>query len=183
MAQIHFEKLDLNGAFLIENTMMQDNRGSFTKYYEQGVFRENGIDFHVSESFVTVSDKNVIRGLHFQDNEPQAKLVTVLKGRVWDVIVDLRRDSVTFGEWRGYELSGSNGKSIYIPKGFAHGFVSMESQSIMLYQCQGTYLREFDTGIIYNDERLNIKWPVEESNIICSKRDMELQTLNDYLNK
>jgi len=181
MEQTHFEKLDLRGAYLIHNNIFCDNRGSFTKYYEATIFQDNGIDFRVDESFVTVSARNVVRGLHFQDEKPQAKLVTVLKGKVWDVIVDLREDSETYLQWRGFELSEKNGLSLYIPQGFAHGFVALENDTIMLYQCHGQYLKEHDTGIIYHDKTLNISWPLKAVDIICSERDLKLQTLEQYL--
>lgn len=132
----------------------------------------------MNETFASRSIKNVIRGLHFQLNAPQAKIVSVLNGRVWDVIVDLRKDSPTFKKWTAGELSADNHRAFYIPAGFAHGFASLEDDTIMLYQCEGKYDKETDTGIIYNDPEIGVDWPVSEDKAIHSDRDLKLQSFN-----
>ena len=175
-----FIPADLHGAYLIENIFTEDNRGCFQKNFEKNIFLEGGIHFRLSESFCTVSRKNVIRGLHFQLNNPQAKLITVLQGRVWDVIVDLRMRSETYRSWTVFELSWKNHRSLYVPKGFAHGFVSLDTDSMVMYQCDGAYDRQSDTGILFNDAGLGIDWPVDETVAVHSQRDLGLMTLKEY---
>lgn len=175
-----FKELDLKGAFLITNFYAGDNRGGFTKSFERDIFMEAGIEFQLNETFASCSMKNVIRGLHFQTHKPQAKLVSVLTGRVWDVIVDLRPDSPTYKEWTAQELSAENHLSFYVPRGFAHGFASLENNTVMLYQCDGKYDPETDTGIRFDDPEIGIEWPVNESIAIHSERDMKLLTFDEY---
>ena len=153
-----FEKLDLEGAYLIENFHVGDNRGGFTKNFE----------------------KSIYRGLHFQLKHPQAKLVCVMSGSVWDVIVDLRKDSKTYKEWRAFELSAENGKALYVPRGFAHGFLSQEDGTVMLYLCDGKYSQETDTGIRFDDPYLNIEWPADLSKTVHSNRDLSLPSFKEY---
>lgn len=176
-----FTGLDLKGAYLISNFYAGDNRGGFTKTFEKDIYIEAGIDFSLNETFVSRSMKNVIRGMHFQVHNPQAKLVTVVAGKVWDVIVDLRQDSPTFKQWTSYELSAENHLGFYIPRGFAHGFASLEDNTVMLYQCDGKYDSETDTGIIFNDPDIGIEWPIEESLAIHSERDLRLPQFKEYL--
>lgn len=178
---MQFERLQLNGAYLITGFFAGDSRGGFEKIFEKDIYHKAGIDFSLNETFVSYSCKNVIRGLHFQTNNPQAKIVTVLSGRVWDVIVDIRKDSPTFGKWIGEILSCDNHKAFYVPKGFAHGFVALEDNTIMLYQCQEPYDKETDTGILYNDPELGIKWPIDIENSIHSERDLKLMSLAEYM--
>lgn len=175
-----FKKLPLKDAYLIENFYVGDNRGGFTKTFEKNIFKQHEIDFNVSETFASFSAKNVIRGLHFQTNSPQAKLVSVLSGRVWDVIVDLRNDSETFGMWVGEELSCDNHKAFLVPRGFAHGFLALEDDVIMLYQCDGAYDQKSDTGIRYDDPELAITWPVNLAESIHSERDLSLMSFQEY---
>ncbi len=182
MAGFEFQKLDLKGAFLINNFYAGDKRGGFTKCFEKDIYRESGIEFKLNETFASRSMKNVIRGLHFQTHNPQAKLVSVVAGRVWDVIVDLRLDSPTFKQWRAYELSAENHLSFYVPRGFAHGFASLEDGTVMLYQCDGKYDRETDSGIRFDDPDIGINWPISEEVAIRSERDRNLGTLQDYIN-
>ena len=139
-----FEELPLKGAYLIEYFSAGDRRGEFSKYFEKGVYMDGGLTFEVYESFFTVSSKNVVRGLHFQKHSPQAKLVSVVSGKTWDVIVDLRPDSPTYKKWCGTELCRENHRAVYIPRGFAHGFASLEDDTVMLYQCEGKYDKETD---------------------------------------
>lgn len=178
-----FQELDLKGAYLIRNFYVGDNRGGFTKTFEKDIYRETGIEFQLNETFTSCSMKNVIRGLHFQTHNPQAKLVSVVAGAVWDVIVDLRLDSPTFKQWRAHELSADNHLSFYIPRGFAHGFASLEDGTVMLYQCYGRYDQKTDTGIRFDDKEIGIIWPIDEAVAIHSNRDLELMSLKDYLLK
>lgn len=175
-----FEKMKLEGAYLIDNFYAGDYRGGFTKIFEKDTYKKTGIQFSLNETFISVSAKNVIRGLHFQIYNPQAKLVSVVKGKVWDVIVDLRMNSPTYKKWLGVELSSDNHKSLYIPRGFAHGFASLKDDTIMLYQCDGVYDKETDTGIIFNEPEIGIRWPVAENIAIHSTRDLGLMNLKEY---
>ena len=177
----NFEELDLEGAYIINNYYSGDRRGNFMKIFEKDEYLKNRIKFNLTESFSSRSAKNVIRGLHFQINSPQAKIVSVVSGSVWDVIVDLRPDSPTFKQWRAQVLSADNHLSFFIPKGFAHGFVSLIDDTVMIYQCDGKYDAKTDTGIIFNDKEIGIEWPINENVAIHSDRDMKLGGFQDYL--
>lgn len=180
MSGFEFERLNLEGAFCINNFFAGDNRGGFTKCFEKDIYKKGGIDFQLNETFTSVSSKNVIRGLHFQIHNPQAKIVCVVKGKVWDVIVDLRIGSRTYKEWVAVELSAENHKALYVPRGFGHGFLALEDETIMLYQCDGSYDKETDTGIRYDDSDINIAWPIELEKSIHSQRDVQLMSLKEY---
>ena len=180
MSQFKFSKLPLEGAYLIDNFYVGYNRGGFTKYFEKDIYGIAGIRFSVNETFASISAKNVIRGLHFQTNNPQAKLVSVVRGKVWDVIVDLRVQSPTYKKLISAELSIENHRALYVPKGFAHGFVSLEDETIMLYQCEGAYDKETDTGVLFNDPEICIEWPIEEKDAIHSERDLQLMSISEY---
>lgn len=178
-----FKELKLKGAYLINCFYAGDNRGSFTKSYEKEIYKKAGIDFCASEVFMSKSMKNVVRGLHFQTQNPQAKLVSVVSGRAWDVIVDLRPDSNTFKQWVSFVLSSDNHLSIYVPRGFAHGFACLEDETIMLYQCDGKYDKKSDSGIVYNDPDLGIDWPITNDEAIISPRDLQLNRFSEYILK
>ena len=179
MADFTITPIDIGG-YIIDTVFSDDNRGSFTKLFEREAFRQKGIEFNCSESFVSCSDKNVIRGMHFQTFRPQAKLVSVISGRIYDVMVDLRKESGTYGQWRGFYLSPENHKSLLIPKGFAHGFLSLCDNSTVMYQCDGAYDRETDTGILFCDEDIAVSWPVDASRIIVGQRDRRLMTFREF---
>jgi len=180
---MEFRKTDIEGVCIVESFIFEDNRGGFVKNFEKNVFHDNGIDFDCTEDFITTSSKYVIRGLHFQLNKPQKKLVSVIRGKVYDVVVDLRKDSSTYGEWRGFYLSSNNRNSLFIPRGCAHGFVSLSEESVLSYKCDGEYDAETDTGIIYNDSTINVEWPVPDgAQIITGARDRKLMTF-DYFDK
>ena len=181
MTNFSFEEIDIKGAFIINSFFSEDNRGSFIKSYEKNIFKANGIDFSCYESFITCSEKYVIRGMHFQLYHPQIKLVGVLSGKVFDVIIDLRKESSTFGEWRGFYLSSENRSSLLVPRGCAHGFISLSKKSVVSYQCDGRYDKETDTGIMYNDTQINVNWPINDiSNAILGARDYNLMTFDTF---
>jgi len=180
LAVVDFTKLELGDAYLINYFSVKDKRGGFSKYFEKDCFNELGLDFRVSECFTSISSKNVIRGLHFQTNHPQAKIVSVIKGRVFDVMVDLRNNSPTYKKWIGCELNETNHKAFYIPRGFAHGFASLEDDTIVMYLCDGKYDSETDSGIRYDDPEIGIMWPILERDSIHSERDLGLRYLTDY---
>ena len=180
MSSFIFEKLDLCDVVLIKSTAYDDLRGGFVKTFEKNIFLNNRISFNICEEFFSISHKNVLRGLHFQYCNPQAKLVTVLEGEVDDVIVDLRCNSLTYLKSAKIKLSSENHAILYIPKGFAHGFLSRKDNTIMLYMCDGEYDIKSDGGIKYDDNSLNIDWEINKSEIIMSDKDLNLLTYEQF---
>jgi dTDP-4-dehydrorhamnose 3,5-epimerase len=180
MTRFAFRALELEGAYFISNFSAEDVRGGFTKTFEDTIFRQNGIDFQLTESFLSSSAKHVIRGLHFQTKKPQAKLVSVPSGSVYDVIVDLRPQSPTFKKWQGFTLSATNHNALYIPRGFAHGYLSLEDNTLLLYQCDGSYDKATDTGIRFDDTDIGIEWPVTFDHAVLSPRDLSLMSFQEY---
>lgn len=184
MQKFDFQELELKGAFLIKPFFVDDNRGGFIKDYNVDIFRENGIEHELKEVFYTISKKGVIRAIHFQLIKQQPKLVRCVSGHVYDVIVDLRPSSPTFGKWLGFDLTGENMYELYIPQYFGHGYLVLKD-SIVSYKCGEVFFGEGDSGIVYNDPDINIKWPFEkiggERNLILSKKDSCLMSLKDYL--
>lgn len=162
----------------------EDNRGYIIKDFEKDVFYENGIKTDLQECFYSKSSKGVVRGLHFQVVKPQDKLVRVVCGEVYDVVVDLRKDSPTYGKWQGFYLSEDNKKALFVPKGFAHGYVVLSDVSIVSYKCEGKFYSEYDSGIAWNDSDLNIDWPIQEGEeIIISEKDANLLTFEEFKEK
>ena len=159
---------------VIEPRIFADGRGSFFESYSQRTFEANGINLDFVQDNQSKSDKNVLRGLHFQ-NAPydQGKLVRVIKGAVIDVAVDLRKDQPTYGQHFKIELSEDNQKMLMIPAGFAHGFLTLEDNTIFHYKCTTFYNKESEDGIIWNDSTLNIDWGIENPSL--SDKDEELQ--------
>lgn len=186
MQKWNFEKLEMQGAYKITPFCNNDIRGSFIKDYSKEVFSTNGIDYDLAEVFYTISYKGVIRALHFQRIKQQAKVVRCLKGKIFDVIIDLRKDSETFMKWKGFYLTGDNMVEILIPEGFGHGYLVIED-SIVSYKCNEKFYPEYDDGIKYDDPEIGIVWPYDEiggkDKIICSIKDEKLQSLHDFLNK
>lgn len=181
MNNFSFEKLDIEGAYIIKSFYAEDNRGCFVKNFEKDLFEENGIAFQCQEDFVSHSVRNVIRGMHFQLYHPQTKLVGVISGEVFDVLVDLREESKTYGQWEGAYLSAENRSSLLIPKGCAHGFLSLSDDSIVSYKCEGRYDKNTDMGIIFSDPDIHIEWPNTNSeNFILSERDKHLMTFREF---
>lgn len=178
-----FQRVELEGAYIIRPFYSSDDRGSFIKDYNIEEFRKHNIDHELKEVFYTISHKGVIRAIHFQIGHPQAKLVRCIKGKIYDVIVDLRKNSETYGQWRGYELSGRNRKELYIPKCFGHGYLVLE-ESIVSYKCGEVFYSEGDSGIMYNDPDIGIQWPFEliggKENMIISEKDKHLMSFQDY---
>lgn len=168
----------LSGAKVITPFYVEDDRGYFLKSFEKDIFQKFEIDIDVFESFETYSKKSVIRGLHFQTKNPQAKLIRVIAGSINDVIVDLRENSKTFGQWEVFQLSDENRKQLWIPKGFAHGFCVTSSYAIVSYTCTGKYEIKYDTGIVWDDPELAIPWEI--SNPIVSLRDLKLMSFKEY---
>lgn len=178
---MEFQKTTLEGAYLIKPKVFNDERGFFMENYSKKKFEEAGIfaDF-VQENHSMSVTKGVLRGLHFQNpGFTQAKLVRVTKGTVYDVIVDLRKDSPTFGKWEGFELSANNYNMLFVPRGFAHGFCTTEDYTEFQYACDDFYAPESEGAIAWNDPTLKIYWPVE--NPILSKKDSEAQLFANFV--
>ncbi len=173
--------LEIKDVKLISPFYVEDNRGFFLKNFEKGVFTSWGLEAEVFETFESYSHYGVIRGLHFQTKNPQIKMVRAIKGRVHDVVVDLRKDSSTFGKYVSVELSEKNHQIIWIPKGFAHGFEVLSEDAILSYKCIGKYLDGYDTGINWADEQLAIPWEIK--NPIVSERDRNLMTLSQFIGR
>lgn len=184
MDDFRFEELYISGAYKIESYIFEDNRGNFIKSFEKEIFQKNGITFNCSEDFISKSSKNVIRGMHFQLYHPQIKIVSVIQGKVFDVIVDLRKDSKSFGKWQGVYLSSENRNSLLIPRGCAHGFMSLSDDSIVSYKCDGAYDKKTDMGILYSDEDIAVEWPIRNLNeAIVGKRDLNQMSFKEFAEK
>jgi len=185
ITQFNFEELALKGAYKIKPFFATDNRGGLVKDYNVDIFKDNGIDFDLREVFYTISKRGVIRALHFQLVKQQPKLVRCVSGHVYDVIVDLRPDSPTFGQWKGIHLTGENQIMLYVPKYFGHGYLVIED-SVVSYKCGEVFYGHGDSGIMYNDPSLAIDWPFDliggQDNLIISDKDKHLMSFNDYKN-
>lgn len=170
-----FTSTDIPGLLVYEPKVFEDNRGYFFESYNENTFREQGILSQWVQDNQSSSVYGVIRGLHYQlPPFAQTKLVRVLRGKIIDVAVDLRKGSPTFGRHYGIELSAKNKKQLLIPKGFAHGFSVLSKKADVLYKCDAFYSRESEGGIIYNDTELNIDWQVPEESRTVSDKDLQL---------
>lgn len=181
--KFEFKELELKGAFQIQPFYATDERGGFVKDYNVEMFKAHGIEHELKEVFYTISKRGVIRAIHFQLVKQQAKLVRCISGHVYDVIVDLRPDSSTFGKWLGFDLTGENQVSLYIPQFFGHGYLVIED-SVVSYKCGEVFYNDGDSGIMYNDPDLAIEWPMDliggESNLIISEKDKALMSMMKY---
>lgn len=158
----------LPGLIIIQPKTFEDERGYFYESFQHKRYAELGIPPFVQDNS-SRSKKNVLRGLHFQSPHPQGKLVYVTRGHVWDVAVDIRNNSPTYGQWFGLHLSDENHTQMYIPQGFAHGFCVLSDEADFHYKCTDYYFPEAEQGIIWNDKKLNIPWPLE--NPVLSAKD------------
>lgn len=175
-----FTETKIQGVYIIEQTLFGDNRGYFMESYNKEDFKEAGINVDFVQDNESKSVKGVLRGLHFQTKHSQGKLVRVTKGEVFDVAVDLRKGSPTFGKWEGVLLSEENKKQFYIPEGFAHGFLVLSDEAIFNYKCTDFYAPEYESGILWNDNEVGIKWPIEGiDNIILSEKDKAHKKLSE----
>lgn len=166
----------IKGSFIIHPEVFKDRRGSFVESFNKAALESViGYPIHFVQDNQSVSRKHVLRGMHFQKGKhAQAKLVRVIQGRVRDVIVDLRKDSPSFGKHASFELSADDGGMIFIPKGLAHGLLSLEDQTVFSYKCDAYYHPESEAGIIYNDPDLGIDWGIPSSRLILSDKDLKL---------
>lgn len=183
MEKFSCEELDLKGAYIIRAFHAEDERGGLVKDYNVDTFKAFGIEHDLKETFYTISKKGVIRALHFQLEKQQAKLVRCISGKVYDVIVDLRPESETYGQWRGFYLTGNNYTELLVPEYFGHGYLVLED-SIVSYKCAEVFYGEGDSGIMYNDSKIAVKWPFEEiggiNNMIISEKDKNLMSFEQY---
>lgn len=176
-----FIETEIKDVFIIESKVYGDHRGYFQENYQYESFKEAGLDMIFVQDNESKSKKGVLRGLHFQTQCAQGKLVRVLQGEVFDVAVDLRKESETYGKWTGVRLSSENKRMLYIPENFAHGFLVLSDEATFTYKCTNLYRPEFDSGIIWNDKDINIQWPLEEiEEVLLSEKDKNQQTLAEY---
>lgn len=169
---MNINKTKIKDLLLIENLIIKDSRGSFQESYNKKKFEKlikKKIDF--VQDNISISKKNVLRGIHYQINNPQAKLVNVLKGSILDIAVDLRKKSKTFGKWQAFFLNELDNKFLWIPEGFGHAFLSLKKDSQLFYKVNNFYDPKDQNVIIWNDSQLNIKWPLKKKPII-SKQDL-----------
>lgn len=181
--QFSFQELDLKGAYQITPFYATDDRGGLLKDYNADTFRKNGIAYSLEETFYTLSKRGVIRAIHFQLCKQQPKLVRCISGHIYDVLVDLRPESDTYGQWRGFHLTGENTLSLLVPAGFGHGYLVLED-AIVSYKCAEGFYGPGDSGIRYDDPDLAISWPLEEiggeSGLILSEKDRKLMSFREY---
>jgi dTDP-4-dehydrorhamnose 3,5-epimerase len=175
------EQTTIEGCFIIHDTFHGDTRGYFFESFNKKTFLDQtGFDVNFVQDNQSSSTKGVLRGLHFQHGEfAQAKLVRVLHGAVLDVAVDLRKNSKTFGQHVAVELTSENKKQLFVPRGFAHGFVVLSDQATFFYKCDNYYNKAADGGVAYNDSTLAINWILPQNELILSDKDMALPTLGN----
>lgn len=165
-------EIHLPGLLIIEPRVIEDSRGYFYESFHQARYGEHGIESLFVQDNESKSGKGVVRGLHYQLAPfAQAKLVRVIEGRVYDVAVDLRRGSPTFGQWFGMELDGASKKQLFIPRGFAHGFSVLSETAVFSYKCDNVYHRDSERSISFNDPRLGIDWKIKKEEQIVSEKD------------
>ncbi len=171
----------LKGCYVLQPTIFKDKRGYFIESFNQNVFNEAvGLEVNFVQDNESQSSKGVLRGLHYQlGQHAQAKLVRVVKGSVLDIAVDMRPDSETFGQQFSIELSEENKTQLFVPRGFAHGFVVLEDETIFSYKCDNLYNKASEAGIIYNDKDLNINWQLPDTDFIISDKDLVLPTFKN----
>lgn len=180
MEKLKITKCDIDGLAIIEPEVHKDNRGYFVETYNQKDMEEAGLDLNFVQDNQSMSTKGVLRGLHRQINYPQGKLVRVIKGEVFDVAVDLREGSETYGQWHGEILSADNMKQFYIPMGFAHGFLVLSDEAEFCYKVTDFFHPGDELGIMWNDPDIGVEWPIpDDMEIILSEKDQNWPLLKD----
>ncbi len=180
MGNFTFIKTDIEGVIIVEPKVFGDHRGYFMETYQADAFAEGGITATFVQDNQSKSKKGVLRGLHYQKTFPQAKLVRVIKGEVFDVAVDLRPDSTTYGKWVGVVLSEENKRQFFVPKGFAHGFLVLSDEAEFCYKCDDFYHPEDEGGLLWNDPSIGIQWPIgEDITPLLSEKDKVHPLLKD----
>lgn len=177
---MNYIKTDIEGVFIIEPRIFGDNRGYFFESFVQAEFEEKVCKTTFVQDNESKSSYGVLRGLHFQKPPyTQSKLIRVVKGRVWDIAVDIRKSSPTFGKYIGIELSEDNHRQLFIPKGFAHGFVVLSEEAVFQYKCDNYYAPQSEGAIIWNDPELGIDWKIPAKDIILSEKDKKHPLFKD----
>jgi dTDP-4-dehydrorhamnose 3,5-epimerase len=171
-------KTDIDGILVIEPDVFKDERGFFLETFHAQKYKDLGIEKNFVQDNLSFSSKGILRGLHFQHRNPQAKMVQVLLGEVFDVAVDIRRNSPTFGKWFGMMLSQENLFQMYIPEGFAHGYCVVSKTALFAYKCSDFYSPADEGGLLWSDPEIGIKWPV--SNPVLSEKDSRLPCLSEF---
>ena len=180
MGKIKVTRCEIKGLVVIEPTVFGDSRGWFVEQYNAGRYKAAGIDADFVQDNESFSSKGVVRGLHWQAApHTQAKLVRVVRGAVWDVAVDIRKGSPTFGRHVAVTLSAENRRQLYIPRGFAHGFIVLEDETLFSYKCDRLYCKEADRGLLFSDPALGIEWPDLGIEIKLSEKDIRNPLLRD----
>lgn len=180
MGKFKFIKTEIRDLYIIEPQIFGDNRGYFMESYNKKEFVEAGLTMEFVQDNESMSTKGVLRGLHFQTKHTQGKLVRVTEGSVFDVAVDLRKGSPTFGKWDGVILTADNKKQFYIPEGFAHGFLVLSEVAVFNYKCTDYYATEYDSGVLWNDTDIAVNWPVNGiDEILLSEKDKNQKKLKD----
>lgn len=180
MSKIKVNSCGIDGLYVIEPKVFPDARGYFMETYNKQDFDEEGLTMNFVQDNQSMSVKGVLRGLHYQKQFPQGKLVRVIRGAVFDVAVDLRAASKTYGKWFGVELTAENKKQFYISEGFAHGFLVLSDEAEFVYKCTDFYHPGDEGGVIWNDPEIGIDWPIPAGmNIILSEKDQKWNGLRD----
>lgn len=179
MAAIEIKETGIEGLVIVQPQVFGDERGYFMETYNQAEFAKAGLDMTFIQDNESKSKKGVLRGLHFQRKYSQGKLVRCTQGVVWDVGVDLRKGSPTYGKWAGVTLSVENKTMFYIPEGFAHGFVVLSDEATFNYKCTNLYAPEYDGGIRWNDPDVGVEWPIEGLELLLSEKDEKQPFLKD----
>ncbi len=172
---------EIEGPLILEPRIFGDDRGYFMESWNADTFRDAGLDLTFVQDNHSRSARGVLRGLHFQNPNPQGKLVRAVRGRVWDVAIDLRRSSPTFGRWIGVELSATNKRMFWVPPGFAHGFVSLEDDTDFLYKCTEYYQPANEHSLLWSDPELGISWPIDGMDVQISAKDAVGVPFSDIL--
>lgn len=179
MGQFDIAETGIEGLYIIAPKVFEDCRGYFMESYNYNDFSSQGLDMVFVQDNQSKSKKGVLRGLHFQSNHPQGKLIRVISGEVFDVAVDLRRGSITYKKWYGVTLSRENKKQLYVPEGFAHGFLVLSDEATFFYKCTDFYYPEDECGILWDDAELGIEWPLGlTGSPILSDKDKKWKPLN-----
>lgn len=177
-------KTPIKGLLEIQPKVFGDNRGFFLETWQKERYQAAGVDYEFVQDNRSFSTKGTLRGLHFQKHFQQGKLVSVILGEVFDVAVDLRKDSETFGKWHGVTLTGEKCNQLWIPPGFAHGFYVISEKAFFEYKCTDYYHPEDEAGLLWNDEELAIEWPVPNvSKLLLSDKDKKAMNFKDYCSK
>ncbi len=181
MSNFTFQTTPIEGLYIVDTKVFGDERGYFMETYRYEDFKEAGLDMVFVQDNQSKSKRGVLRGLHFQTRNPQGKLVRVVKGEVYDVAVDLRKGSATFGSWFGVLLSEENKRQFYVPEGFAHGFLVISETAEFVYKCTNYYDPQSEAGIMWNDPDLSIDWPIADDMVISlSEKDKKQQSFKEY---